>query len=299
MRDLLSLTWLFSAATALRVPSPRMQLPSFPGLSTGGKKKLLVIGGNGFVGRQVCKYAVRSGEFDVTSLSRRGECPKPDDPELSQVSWCAGNALDQATVSKYVNDADAVCHAIGLLFDVNSGLTFLNTFTSASFSKPDEESTYDNITRRTALLAIEALKSKNALPAMVGQRAPFAFVSCAESGWPDVAFGDKVEAASPDWLKRYLAAKRAVEAELSSSEGVLRPVIVRPSLIWDWKKFDVLPVIPVFNIASAIGIPFVDKTVRVEDVGRSIVAGLLDEGVSGVQRFDKMESLSEGLAVER
>ena len=116
---------------------------------------------------------------------------------------------------------------------------------------------------------------------------------------PDVAFGDRVEAASPDWLKRYLAAKRAVEAELSSSEGVLRPVIVRPSLIWDWKKFDVLPVIPVFNIASAIGIPFVDKTVRVEDVGRSIVAGLLDEGVSGVQRFDKMESLSEGLAVER
>ena len=71
-----------------------------------------------------------------------------------------------------------------------------------------------------------------------------------------------------------------------------RPIIVRPSLVWDWKKFDVLPIIPVFNIAAALGVPFVDKTVFVTDVGKSIVAGLLDETVSGVQRVDKMETLA-------
>ena len=60
-----------------------------------------------------------------------------------------------------------------------------------------------------------------------------------------------------------------------------------------------LPIIPFFNLASAIGVPFVDKTVRVEDVGRSIVAGLLDESVSGVQRFEAMEQLSEALEVPR
>merc|ERR1719171_1077271 len=87
----------------------------------GGKKKLLVVGGNGSVGREVCKYAVRSGAFEVTSLSRRGECPAPNDEDLSQVTWVAGNCLDKATVSKYVGQSDAVCHAIGLLFDVNSG----------------------------------------------------------------------------------------------------------------------------------------------------------------------------------
>ena len=281
-----------ASAVALRAPVLNMQ-------QGAAKTKLLVIGGNGFVGREVCKYAVQAG-FEVSSLSRRGECPNPNDEFLSQVTWNAGNALDKATVTKYVNEADAVCHAIGLLFDVNSGLTWANTFTSASFSKPDpEESTYDNITRKAALLAIEALKAKNMLPSMMGKRAPFAFVSCAESGWPDVQFGDRVEAASPDWLKRYLAAKRAVESELAGSTGTLRPIIVRPSLIWNWKKLDVLPAIPIFNVASRLGVPFVDKTVRVEDVGRAIVAGLLDEQVNGVQRFEQMESLSEGLAVPK
>ena len=53
------------------------------------------------------------------------------------------------------------------------------------------------------------------------------------------------------------------------------------------------------NIASALGVPFVDKTVRVEDVGRSIVAGLLDESVSGVQRFEAMERLSAELPVPK
>jgi hypothetical protein len=39
--------------------------------------------------------------------------------------------------------------------------------------------------------------------------------------------------------------------------------------------------------------------VRVEDVGRSIVAGLLDDTVSGVQRFDKIETLSAALPVAK
>ena len=77
--------------------------------------------------------------------------------------------------------------------------------------------------------------------------------------------------------------------------GKLRPIMYRPSLIWSWDKLDVLPVIPVFNIASALGVPFIDKTIRVEELGKAIVAGLADEGVRGVQRFPEMESLAKGL----
>lgn len=119
-------------------------------------------------------------------------------------------------------------HAIGLLFDVNSGLEFFNTFTSASKSVPDPESTYDNITRKTALLVIAALKSRMAMPAALGgKRVPIAFVSCAEAGWPDVQFGDVAERAAPEWLQRYLVAKRAVEAELNGATDKLRPIIIR------------------------------------------------------------------------
>lgn len=104
-------------------------------------------------------------------------------------------------------------------------------------------------------------------------------------------YGEQVEAASPEWLVRYLAAKRAVEAQLKTSNK-LRAVVYRPSLIWSWGKLDVLPVIPVFNLASALGVPFVDKTVRVEALGKAIVAGLLDESVRGVQRFPEIERLA-------
>ena len=266
--------------------NPLMQL-----VPSGGKR-LLVLGGSGFVGREVCRNAVACG-YEVTSLSRRGVSPDPSDSALAQVDWVSGDANDAATIEGLVAKADAVVHAIGLLFDVESGLSFLSPVVSYSNSQPGAESTYDNMTRKTALTAIAAAKKKAALPAMLGRPMPFAFVSCAEAGWPDVPLGEQVEAVSPEWLKKYLAAKRAVESELmEASTGQLRPVIARPSLIWNWRKLDVLPVIPIFNAASALGVPFVDKTVRVEDLGKAIVAGLRDGGVSGVQRYPEIEALA-------
>lgn len=48
-----------------------------------------------------------------------------------------------------------------------------------------------------------------------------------------------------------------------------------------------------FNIASAIGVPFVDKTVRVETLADAIVAGIGDDSVEGVQRYMQMEKLAK------
>ena len=79
-------------------------------------------------------------------------------------------------------------------------------------SKPDAgESTYDRITRETAFNVIEAVQGDiTKLPPPLGSPTPLAFISCAEAGWPDVQFGDRVEAAAPEWLVRYLAAKRTL-----------------------------------------------------------------------------------------
>ena len=262
-----------------------------PVLALAPPKKVVVFGGTGYVGSQVCDRLAKKG-FQVTAVSRRGVNPRPG-TSLDQVTWIRGDATNKGDVQKFVSQNDAVVHAVGLLFDVESGLQGLNTIVSGSKSIPDpEKSTYDNITRQTMFNIIEAVESPVNRLRKGGTKTPLAFVSCAEAGWPDVQFGEFVEEKlAPDWLKKYLVAKRAVEARLSQSAAI-RPVIVRPSLIWSWEKLDVLPIIPVFNIANALGVPFVDKTVRVETLADAIVAGLEDESVSGVQRYMNMEELA-------
>lgn len=261
-------------------------------------QKVAVFGGTGYVGSQVCERLIKKG-YQVTGVSRRGANPRPENEFLEQVNWVVGDATKPSDVKKIVQGADAVVHAVGLLFDVESGLQQLNTIVSGSKSIPDpEQSTYDNITRKTMFLIVDALEAKAKNPVNMFKKnsektTPLAFVSCAEAGWPDVQFGDVVEEKlAPEWLRKYLVAKRAVEGRLASSSAV-RPVIVRPSLIWSWDKLDVLPIIPVFNLANAIGVPFVDKTVRVETLADAIVAGLEDESVTGVQRFMEMEKLAK------
>jgi len=256
-------------------------------------KRVAVFGGTGFVGSAVCERLVKKG-YAVTAVSRRGTNPKPGDEYLDQVNWVKGDATDAGTVKKIVNDADAAVHAIGLLFDVESGLANLNTIVSGSGSLPGDDSTYDAITRQTMFNVADAIEGKMSFPSFgKQQKFPLCFVSAAEAGWPEVAGGSLVEEKlAPEWLKKYLAAKRSVEERLSSSNKI-RSAIYRPSLIWDWTKFDVLPIIPVFNIASAAGVPFVDKTVRVETLADAIVQGIVDEEVEGVQRYMQMEQLAK------
>ena len=46
--------------------------------------KVTVFGGTGYVGSAVCERLVKRGH-EVTAVSRRGQNPKPDSKELSQV----------------------------------------------------------------------------------------------------------------------------------------------------------------------------------------------------------------------
>jgi nucleoside-diphosphate-sugar epimerase len=260
--------------------------------------RVTVFGGTGYVGSKVCERLVQRGH-EVTAVSRRGVNPKPDSKELSQVKWISGDATNIKTVESLLKDSDAAVHAIGLLFDVESGLANLNKIVSGSGSIPGDASTYDAITRTTAFNVIESIEKKQSSIANMmnkEKKFPLCFVSAAEAGWPDVQFGNTIDSLAPGWLKKYLIAKRAVEKRLKDSnetKGVIRSAIYRPSLIWDWSKLDVLPVIPVFNIASAIGVPFVDKTVRIETLADAIVAGIENDDIEGVQRVGEMEKICQ------
>lgn len=187
-------------------------------------------------------------------------------------------------------------HCIGLLFDDASGLGNLNRFVSGSGSLPDSESTYDSITRISACNAIEATANYVKENQLVGTDFPFVFTSAAEAGWPDMAGGPQIEQfLAPEWLRRYLQAKRAVESKLSEveKESLLRPIIPRPSLIYSLDRpASYLPV-GAFFVGNKLGLPFVDRPVTVQSLANAIVRSISVPAVRGILRYEKIDELSQ------
>ncbi|KAL3938906.1 MAG: hypothetical protein SGBAC_006282 [Bacillariaceae sp.] len=265
------------------------------------KGKLLVLGGTGFLGQTICKRATLEG-YAVTSVSRRG---KPSPSEASEtrlgsyfrkVDYRKGDARQFDTISNILKEGGyvGVIHCIGLLFDDDSGLGTYNRFVSGSGSIPDGGSSYDTITRLTALNAIDATLAYLHEQGRLDSNFPFVFSSAAEAGWPNVRGGQQVERfLAPDWLKRYLKAKREVEAKLNEASPPLRPVIVRPSLIYSLDRpASYLPV-GAFFVGNRIGLPFVDRPVTVQSLANAMVRSISRTSVRGVQRYTEIDALNQ------
>lgn len=251
------------------------------------EKKLLVLGGTGYLGQTVCETALSEG-YDVVSLSRRGL--PASNPPLEGVDYRQGDARQPDAVYNILNEGgfDGIVHCIGLLFDDASGLGSFNKFVSGSGSLPDSDSTYETITRLTAFHAIEAaVECTGNKPSL-----PFCFTSAAEAGWPEVTGGDFVESLMPEFIKRYMSAKRAVESKLMDSEPPLRPIIVRPSLIYSFDRPLSLFAVGTFTFANQIGLPFVDRPVTVDNLALAIVRAVDDESVRGKLRYTEIDALS-------
>lgn len=181
----------------------------------------------------------------------------------------------------------------------------MNRFVSGSGSLPDANSTYDSITRLSAFNAIEATadyvkQQQTQQQAGDGDKNtstfPFVFTSAAEAGWPDVPGGPQVEQfLAPEWLRRYLQAKRAVEAKLMEmqEQSLLRPIIPRPSLIYSLDRpASYLPV-GAFFVGNQVGLPFVDRPVTVQSLATAIVRSISQPSVSGVLRYPQIDELSQ------
>ncbi|KAL3916596.1 MAG: hypothetical protein SGILL_005105 [Bacillariaceae sp.] len=288
--------------------------------SSGSKGKLLVLGGTGFLGQTICRRAVLEG-YQVTSVSRRG-IPPPDNSSSSSTSTASGssgsssssaspantNAIEYRkgdvrepeTVENILQDGGyvGVVHCIGLLFDDESGLGTYNRLVSGSGSIPDEKSSYDSITRLSAFNAIDAAMeyAPKQQSSTTTDRLPFVFTSAAEAGWPDVTGGAQIEQfLAPEWLRRYLTAKRQVEEKLTSDETtkVLRPVIVRPSLIYSLDRPASYVPVGAFFVGNRLGLPFVDRPVTVQSLANAIVRSLSRDEVEGVLRYPEIDALNQ------
>ena len=179
---------------------------------------------------------------------------------------------------------------------------------------PGKGATYDSEMRETAFNLIDAAGSSSLPPSP----RPFVFVSAAEAGWEDNKMGRDIENFMREknfFLPRYLDAKREVEKRMKSDcENLnLKPIIARPSFMWDPTKFDILPLLPLWSAGYKlnVGNGAFNPPLRVEVAGSSIVE-LIDEGTKeGVvtskemddmapdavkRRPDEIDTLTSGLA---
>ncbi|KAG7130324.1 hypothetical protein HYQ46_009972 [Verticillium longisporum] len=94
-------------------------------MSATTAKRLVVCGGNGFLGSRICKYAVQRG-WDVTSVSRSGE-PRWDTVTSSasppswshKVTWERADILQPSTYAPLLKGADYVVHSMGILLEAD------------------------------------------------------------------------------------------------------------------------------------------------------------------------------------
>jgi len=272
------------------------------------RRRLLLLGGTGFVGSEICRQAAARG-WSCVVLSRRGGAAGSAEQARLPCQHVAGDATQPGVLERTVAEHgpfDALVHCVGALLDGASGLRYANLLVSASRSLPAADQSYADLTEGTALelLRVARVASADGSKDGLGGRTPFVFISAAEVGWADegapMPGGSFVESWSPQWLRRYLAAKRSVEGailSLSTTQDV-RGVVLRPSFVWNWWKVDVLLPVAIFTLLSALGVPFVDRPVRVETIAAAAVAAIDGRGgggggmVQGVLRQPGMDRLA-------
>ncbi|KAE9367974.1 NAD(P)-binding protein [Stipitochalara longipes BDJ] len=277
-------------------------------------KKIVVCGGNGFLGSRICKSAVARG-WDVTSISRSGEptwssvTASSTPPSWAhKVTWERADILKPSTYSPLLKNADFVVHSMGILLEADykgvisgrespiSGLQRAFSSTKSGSQNPltrkadedlkpqeqDGQLTYELMNRDSAItLAQEANKEKVK-----------AFVYISAAGGAPVLPG------------RYIQTKREAESTISSEFPTMRGVFIRPPFLYDSSRTITVPLAAmtglgaVFNsvtggifggIMGAAGV----KPLKADLVAEAVVEALSDESVKGPVEVQEIEQLAE------
>jgi len=236
------------------------------------RKRLLVLGGNGYVGQNICHAALQSNAYDVISLNRSGAPTSSSTPQhlsssISKVEFVKGDIFDSAAREDVMSNVDAVVSCIGA-FGSNDVM-----------QKICGEATID---------AIHTAKEKGV--------SKFGFVSSAQVYDGSFAL-TKLPPSAP--MYGYFQGKYRAEKELQQlyQDG---HVIVRPGFIYGKRNIGghTIPLQligqPISFVGTSLGplssliqqIPFAGKEVSsmvpVESVGKAMIDSLLEEGDKGL-----------------
>ncbi|GAM82745.1 hypothetical protein ANO11243_007310 [Dothideomycetidae sp. 11243] len=276
-------------------------------------KRIVVCGGNGFLGSRICKAATARG-WEVTSISRSGE-PKWDTVTssatrpswASSVSWHRADILQPSQYRDTLKGADAVVHSMGILLEADykgvisgkepivQGLRRAFSSTKQGTANPlerdgnedlrplerDGQITYEVMNRDTAiLLAHEAANAS--VPV-------FGYISAA--------------AGAPILPARYINTKRAAEDTVTTKLPQIRSFFIRPGFLYDASRaFTMALAGPTFVSAmvnsllgGALTGPFggaVVKPLKADLVAESVIEAIADDSVKGPIETTQIEALA-------
>lgn len=218
-------------------------------------KKVLVLGGSGFVGKAICRELLRVGA-DVYSINRSGKpasCPE----DLDKVNWIKGNALDPLSYSQLSN-IDTLIHSIGILAEPKKS------------ANDQFDVTFESEIRDTLKVAIEWSKHYDAPLTSIG------YISAADFG-----------AVSRFLLPRYMKAKREAESILESQN--VPSVIARPGFMYGRDRMPTVPFSYAYSLVTLFSAGVFPKALDVNSVATSLISALADENLSGVKYLEVVD----------
>ncbi|CAD6636071.1 XXYS1_4_G0041430.mRNA.1.CDS.1 [Saccharomyces cerevisiae] len=202
--------------------------------------KLIVFGGNGFLGKRICQEAVTSG-YQVVSVSRSGKAPHSnelnDKQWMQEVQWTAADIFKPDSYHELLNNATNVVHSLGILLENENYKQTLSkspTYDSKSrllsfgagpnpLKKSSPYFTYEMMNKQSAISLADTFKQKILKKSKKEQekanQRSFTYIS-ADKGFPLIPSG-------------YINSKREAEIELEKMQRYFRPIIVRPGFMFD------------------------------------------------------------------
>ena len=201
MRSIIILICLLGICSALN----QLFKPQAKKMGSRGGKKVVVLGGNGFVGSRVTQKLAESGNR-VIAISRSGDIPKWAETYdfVNDVEWVSTDVNDAVALQKVLKGANSVISAIGAI-----------GFDEARLIEGNGKSN---------VAAIETAK-KAGVP-------KFVYVSVANQ--VKDAMGDLV-------LKPYFEGKDMAESALMKNYPGSKGTIVGPSFIYGGDSFTLTP----------------------------------------------------------
>ncbi|KAI9368220.1 hypothetical protein BJX61DRAFT_537432 [Aspergillus egyptiacus] len=275
-------------------------------------KKLVVAGGNGFLGSRICKSAVARG-WSVTSLSRSGEprwdlvTSSPQRPGWAKsVEWARADILKPDTYMPFLEGATVVVHSMGILLEADykgvvQGREHIISGLQRAFSGSKRGS--QDLRQRKHGEALKAQETDGQFTyELMNRDSAIALAQeCSNEHVPTFVY---ISAASgaPILPSRYITTKREAETTIASQLPDLRSVFVRPPFMYDSSRKFTLPIAvggfvgSQFNALIGHRLDFlgamVEKPLHVDLVGEAVVEASEDTTISGPVSPKKIEALA-------